>query len=473
MTEPLPHDRESERGLVGAVLMSPAVLSEPSVRAVTAADFHDRAVAEVWHQILELDQAGKAISAETVRLAIRSNGHTADVDELLPALLLAESPTALLAQPYAERVRADAERRRVMLTLHSGYRDLANGKRQPADILAELAEIRPQSIDMASEVSLAPEFVANRGERAADLLPGHFRAGRIGIIAGEVASGKTHVLLDLALAAATGGATFGGVRFRESMSVLYCGGDNPRELLQDRLKELARGRGDELPENLAIFTGALNIASAAGAAKLRRLVEYSRAKLVILDLFTTYVSGVDENAAGEVAPVFVALRQISDATGCTFLLAHQLNKAGILGKAKEWLSAVRGSVGISGSVDFLYTMTQSGDWPAIIRTLRQRKNRDGQEADALSFSIEATEDGGRRLEWQPGHVTNADLEATVLAFVKANPGKTKGDIAHAIGKGRTRVFHAVDALASSGTVCLEKAGRTVKVTAADTMPGML
>jgi len=218
-----------------------------------------------------------------------------------------------------------------------------------------------------------------------------------------------------------------------------------------------------------MFDGSLNLATEAGAEKLRRMVEYTGAKLVFLDLFTTYVSGIDENAAGDLAPVFVNLRQISNDSGATFLLLHQLNKSGIVAKAKEWLSAVRGSVGISGSMDFLYTLTQSGEWPSISRNLRQRKSRDGQEADGLTFTIEATEDGGRLLEWAAGYVTNADLEASVLSYVQARPGTSKGDIAKAIGKGRTRTFKAVDALAARGQVTLQKAGRTVNVSPAGTL----
>jgi RecA-family ATPase len=465
MDEPKLFDHNIECALVGGIL---AVPTPPEHYAgVNSSDFHDIDLRSLFGRIQTLAEDG----------AYPTYDMLGEIETELFVKLTKHGDT-LNTKVLAQQVHDLAARRR--LRIRAGeLAKLAYDKQRPleeilaraAKILSEAEPVERQEIEV--ELTTAPDFVAARGERAPDLLPGHFRAGRIGMVAGSVASGKTHVLLDMAIAAATGGETLGGVKFREPMAVLYCGGDNPREMLQDRLDEMLRGRNIAAPAELVMFEGSFNLASAAGEAKLRRLVEYTNAKLAILDLFTTYVAGADENAANEVAPVFVALRTISNATGATFILAHQLNKAGIIEKAKEWLSAVRGSVGITGSMDFVYTLTQSGEWPSIIRNLRQRKSRDGQEAEDLSFTIEATEDQGRILAWQEGHITNADLQATVLAYVRRYPGKTKGDIATALGKGRTRIFRSVDDLEKQGAVNLEKVGRAVKVRPADTLPGLV
>jgi RecA-family ATPase len=161
-------------------------------------------------------------------------------------------------------------------------------------------------------------------------------AGGVCLLVGEVASGKTFLALDLAIAVAAGLPVW-GQRACLRGRVLYCCLDSSSRTIRGRVQALCDGREIDPPEDLLFDFSALNLAQQAAPGggrsadqqRLLGMIRATRATLVVLDVLARYLPGVDENAVAAVGPVFSLLRGFAAANpGVTFLVVHHFNKSG-------------------------------------------------------------------------------------------------------------------------------------------------
>jgi hypothetical protein len=145
-------------------------------------------------------------------------------------------------------------------------------------------------------------------------------------------TGKTHVVLGIAWAVATGGA-FLGWKADKARRVLFVDGELPARVLQDRLREIERRTGVKpAPGFLRILTpdllgrAAPDLASLTDQAELDELAE--GADLVILDNLSALIrSGAAENDAESWVTVSDwALRH--RAAGRSIVFVHHSGKSG-------------------------------------------------------------------------------------------------------------------------------------------------
>ena len=229
-------------------------------------------------------------------------------------------------------------------------------------------------------------------------------AGGLNLLAGEVASGKTFLALDLALAVASGRTAWDDRPAIHGPVLYFCLDCSPRTI-QQRLLALCAGRGLPPPADLHFDFSPLNLAdpngSSAGLSFLRQAARARQACLVIFDVLARYMPGVDENAVSAVGPIMTALRSFTNDTGCTILILHHYNKgAGYSPQASQGLR-VRGSIDILAAMDAVVAVTVSaasahskgcGPRRAPRRLLTPEKNRDLPEAVPMAFSISALSD---------------------------------------------------------------------------------
>ena len=110
-----------------------------------------------------------------------------------------------------------------------------------------------------------------------------------------------------------------------------------------------RGRGIPAPSNSHLLDNPLNLASADHLAILADRIQRLGIRLVIVDGLARYMVGVDENVAGQSAPVLTGVRYLANQSGAAFLFGHHLNKA--QGFVRSLIEKIRGSIDIAGSVD--------------------------------------------------------------------------------------------------------------------------
>lgn len=221
--DPLPpHDGDAERAVLGSILIDDGVLRQ--VRTILAPDdFYRGSHQNAYRAMCELADSGMGI--DLVTLASRlvpGNGSDEDRATTMAYLnaLAADTPTTSFAGHYARIVYDASVRRKLIESLGSGVRGayelpgtlaLENAQNLLADLHA--AHAKGEAADMSS---VAAEALAGRGEtwtwgieELDAWTNGGLCHGDYHVIGGYTSTGKTHLGISIAFAAACAGARVG------------------------------------------------------------------------------------------------------------------------------------------------------------------------------------------------------------------------------------------------------------------------
>lgn len=225
------------------------------------------------------------------------------------------------AEKFVDRMPPELQREIIdLLNKHAG----SNGTDQQSErfrIYTAADALKPQPpIDWIVENLVAP--------------------GSTQLWAGEGGSKKTYSLLDLGVCIALGKPWL-DMPTRQCPVLIIDEESGPRRLAR-RLGEVLRGHfaGPETPIyyiTLALF----NLREPADLAHLHSAINEVGAGFVVIDALVDVMPGADENAAGDVHPVFQGMRSVADATESCLITIHHNNKAG----------SYRGSTAMKGAVD--------------------------------------------------------------------------------------------------------------------------
>ncbi len=186
--------------------------------------------------------------------------------------------------------------------------------------------------------------------------------GRPTVLTGRAGTGKTFAIQDLALAIASGQPVFNDHRFLPSHSgpVLHIDVDQGRYATARRYQQLARGRGldlAELPISAAFFDGYLAKGGQVNPDYQLRLANTCEGHaLCVIDSLRGIAPGMDENSS-EFGAVLQALAEITDTTGCTFVVLHHDGKGGVDGQS----SAGRGTSAIQDRAGGMWQITREAE----------------------------------------------------------------------------------------------------------------
>lgn len=449
---------EAERALLGTLLLDRAV--PPDVRQVLdPSDFHAFEHRRTYSAMRDLSDAGEALTIDTLDHALR------DCPEVQEAGGFAYLTGLLVAGGgmLEEQVRfvTDLSRERWALALASR---VAKAGKDPAELAKILSDA---SANLGKRWGAAPDIARTLWSAAAImdlvlpdspwLLPGLILEGGLNLIAGEVAAGKTWLALDLGLAAASGGRAWGRT-FARPTPTLYLGCDNNWSTLARRVKALVAGREIPGPADFHLCDAALDLGSPEGLQTLERLVSETGARMVVIDVLARYMRGVDENAAGEVAPILTGLRAFANRLGVTLVILHHLNKSkGIVG---QLLERIRGSIEFAGAVDTVLVLTVQGEGMDARRMLRQKKNRDGEEAEGMSFEIVPGETGGLCLAFDTvAPDVSVAAEVRVRRFLADHPGSSKREVIRGAGLKTAEALSMLHRLQAAGQIRVTQGAR--------------
>jgi hypothetical protein len=175
------------------------------------------------------------------------------------------------------------------------------------------------------------------------MIEGLWSAEAVGIIGGEPKCGKTWLALDLAVAVATGAPCLRRFPTRRTGPVLLYAAEDSYVILRQRLQGIAAAAGVDF-ETLdvhIICVPTLRLDRADQQRALRATVARLRPALLSLDPFVR-LHAIDENVAGQVAPMLAYLRSLQREFHTGVVLAHHARK----GAAHE-----RGGQALRGSSD--------------------------------------------------------------------------------------------------------------------------
>ena len=162
----------------------------------------------------------------------------------------------------------------------------------------------------------------------------------VGILGGEPKCGKTFLALDIAVAVASAAPCLRRFPVERPGPVLLYAAEDAGHVVRQRLQSAAAAADvcfDDL-DIAVIDTPVLRLDRKADRAKLAATVSQARPRILILDPLVR-LHGVDENAAGEIAPVLAFLRSLQRRFETAVLVVHHARKSG----AARAGQALRGS----------------------------------------------------------------------------------------------------------------------------------
>lgn len=160
------------------------------------------------------------------------------------------------------------------------------------------------------------------------LIDGLWGFDAVGILGGEPKCCKSLCALTLAVSVAAGVPCLDGRQPKRTGTVLLFAAEDALTIVRDRLDRLCRGLGcqlDQLPIQV-ITQPSLRLDSEEDRARLEATIVQHAPVLLILDPFVR-LHRIDENVAGEVAPLLDHLRRLQRTYGCAIILVHHARKA--------------------------------------------------------------------------------------------------------------------------------------------------
>ena len=174
-----------------------------------------------------------------------------------------------------------------------------------------------------------PADLETRPHRQQWLVHGLWGRQAVGIVGGEPKCGKSFLALDLAVAVSAGVPCLRRFAADEPGPVLLFAAEDAGHIVRARLEGIAKaaGTGFETLDIAVIDVPTLRLDHRNDRQRLLDTVVRIGPRLMILDPLVR-LHGVDENAAGEVAPILGFLRDLQRRFETAVLLVHHARKSG-------------------------------------------------------------------------------------------------------------------------------------------------
>jgi RecA-family ATPase len=255
--------------------------------------------------------------------------------------------------------------------------EIQKAERDAEERLAEIRKLRDELLgengDRAPVVPLT-DFLAERNTDFEWLIGGSLAADSVVMVAGDPATGKTTLLVQIALCLAAGRAPFYDAHVAGPIPCLYIAAEGSRGAFQARVATARKALG--IAPGAAWFIQKRGTTDfRIGSPTLEAMVAKTKAKLVVLDTIGYFHTGDENNANDWKRCVMVPLRNLIARHGCTFLLVHHFVKAS---PDRQGWQRARGTSAMFADLDAFYQLEAAeGDPVGDKRVLVQSKNKYG------------------------------------------------------------------------------------------------
>jgi len=208
-------------------------------------------------------------------------------------------------------------------------------------------------VEMITQEPPKPEYIIHGFER-----------GTVGIIAGAGGVGKSMYAIQLAFAVASGGK-YNLLDFKvpKQRKVVYVSAEDTLSMIHERVHviaekmEIAEDDAQKLSENLIIidpFEGEESLTLEAFLETTKN--EFKDIDLVIIDTFSHFLNGQDENSNSDMKVVMTSLQRVAKRTDTAILLLHHASKASVKDINGFGQQAVRGASAIVDHARYVVAM---------------------------------------------------------------------------------------------------------------------
>lgn len=317
-------------------------------------------VAQTWRSLRPPFQLGAAW--------LRDQARKAEPSLVASAFDVADAPRHLPASPDRKRARAASRR---------------------------LIDVQPETITWLS--------------------PGRIPFGKLTVLEGDPGLGKSTVLLDLAARLTRGEGLPGDPAIAAADVILLTAEDGIADTVVPRLiaaqADLSRVHDVTGVVDAAGVVGDLVLGDPKNPASmeaLEGLVEAHRARLVIVDVLTAFLSGArDSYKDHDIRQALRPLSSLAERTGCAIIVVRHLRKS----RGGGAINAGGGSIGIGGAARSVLLVDRDPEDDEG-RILASVKCNVAKPPPSLRFHIVSTPSRSSRIEWRgESHVTAEALTA--------------------------------------------------------------
>lgn len=429
---PPPHNPEAERAVLGAVLLAPEALAQ--VRdLLSPRDFYTTAHSLILRAVLAVADRGEPVDDLTVCAELRRTrslekaGGAAGVSALSGCGL----PGLEHASHYAGMVRDLAARRRALgAALTAAQRLREDDGADPVALLSPVQEAlaacgringsRALGIAACDLLALnlpAPCYVVK------DIVP-----EGLSLLVGPPKFGKSWLALSIGVSVAAGGPALGSIPTRQG-PVLVLALEDSRRRVQTRLRMILDG--EPAPDDLHIVTleDTWRRPLPEGLADLAAYVREKSPRLNVLDTLGRLrrAGSGKKNAYHVDVDELGPLQGLAQGTpGLALVALHHDTKA----KSGDFVDAVSGSRGVSGTADSVLTLARTrGQGDAELRVT----GRDIGEAE-LALRFDPTRGVWTVLGSAQEYRQTEERREVLDALRQVPEGLSPQDLADAVGK---------------------------------------
>lgn len=387
------HALDIERTVIGGILVDN---NQIHGLALVPEDFVSRIHQAIFNAQMTLAQRGVPIDPLTVCSEIRHskmlNGEMASVRTIL-CDSMDGIPKASNLPHWAELVRTNSSRRqrRKIALLIADAVENEDSEATIEELISELTTAAPMRAIQAEPMKLVEVF-GDSDEPIPWIVKGWLASGESLLIGGQGGIGKSTLILDLALALASGNTDFLGIPIDAPQSVLYIDEENGAPLIRRRLQRNLRGRGHsadsatKLPISMYCKPG-INLDTTDGLAEFRRIVEDSKPDWVFLDSLVRFHSR-DENDNSAMARFFQErIEPTRRKYGFGLVILHHVAKPSSM-QQRGRLHDMRGASDLVNQADCVWAYCRDGN----DRKLSICKSRWSTDGDELLVCLNETND---------------------------------------------------------------------------------
>jgi replicative DNA helicase len=369
---PLPHNREAERSILGAILLDNHALMT-AVENLRSQDFFLPQHRRIFERMVQLSENQEAIDPVTLMEDLNRRGELEAVGGIAYLSQLAAGLPRVTNVKHYARIVVEKAALRDLIHVGSAIQEQAFSATQDANVvldraLASISSLR-HTVGKNESFRLIPseDFLRRDSEEERDwLVPGLFPARSQTIWQGRPKVGKSHTLLQLGFDLASGLPVFGRFSVRQPARVAFFELEEGEATTKDRFSGMLRAHDGQGPEQgyLSFFSiSELHrwklLSRELLGIRRRQLCAAIRdvgAELVIFIALRKLVTG-DTNDP-QVAEVFNdALDTLAQETGAALSLGHHDRKAHAATAEARGL----GSTMFSARADAIFDLSRAHD----------------------------------------------------------------------------------------------------------------
>ena len=327
---------EIEACLLGSLLIDAERMGKPETR-LQADDFESRKYGRIYETILK--QWGEETTPTIVTL---SNELSPDIAASDIAELTSKVPSSVNLPYYSNLVYEASKTRHFIKALQQAKEEI--DKHTDTDTVIKNLIPALAGVTIARNeagIKSAAELLKTDFPPIRWIVPGLIGEG-LTLINGAPKIGKSWLVLNLAIAAASGGAFLGELPATQT-GTLYLALEDTERRLKNRLQKLKAPDTDHLKITTAWRDGYMGLEN--------YLKAHEEIGLVIIDTLARFANIEDMNDYTITTNAMARLKRIADDLNIAIILIHHAKKTGARSSGADWMESALGSTGLTGATD--------------------------------------------------------------------------------------------------------------------------